>query len=483
MTNETKCETDLIKLEFEINNGDYVIYEYCSELVRQVQQAKEEEIERLENLAETFMKEIGDYKKEITDKYMNDKAFKSKFMQRLNLLQEEALSSTLKDLEFKIEVEKRFIQSSIFNGKMMKFDKALPQNQPIGMLEINEVNVIDADLNLVTKAHLNIPNEDKTNLNKNKCVHYKYFSSGECFLAFETNSSQIFDFCTFDFYVLNKDKTIKTTQKNIQAFCREYSNNTFYVFQDRLAFQQYDGKVLVYDNNLKLLKKYENVLIGADEKFLYFVNWDNKFCIEKSDWSYNYSPEEESRLMLEDIFLDISFPSDLYSLSDISDINFDTDKLNLFRSHKGIYYFIDGASYLNVVKSRYEDKLKLLNRIDDVSRYEIDSNGNLIVFHCFCGLLTTRTLTVGFYDLNGEHKYDLNLVNFYKHLKEEDFPTWKDLEIVQDNWIYSMTIEQSGQRFISFFDIETFSFKNIVCCDSDQIKTQLDVSLLRQKSN
>ena len=477
MKNETTCETDLIKLEFEINNGDYVIYEYCSELVRQVQQAKEEEIERLENLAETLMKEIGDYKKEITDKYMNDKAFKSKFMQRLNLLQDEASSSTPKDLEFKIEAEKSLIKKSIFNGKMMKFDKAVPQKQPIGKLEINEDNVIDADLNFVTTAHLIIPNEDKTNLNIKKCVYYKYFDSGECFLAFETNSLH-----TFDFYVLNKDKTIKTIQRNIKAFGQDYLN-TFHVFRDKIAFHKNDGKVLVYDNNLKLLKKYENVLIGADEKFLYFVNWDNKFCIEKSDWSYNYSPEEESRLMLEDIFLDISFPSDLYSLSDISDINFDTDKLNLFRSHKGIYYFIDGASYLNVVKSRYEDKLKLLNRIDDVSRYEIDSNGNLIVFHCFCGLLTTRTLTVGFYDLNGEHKYDLNLVNFYKHLKEEDFPTWKDLEIVQDNWIYSMTIEQSGQRFISFFDIETFSFKNIVCCDSDQIKTQLDVSLLRQKSN
>ena len=69
---------------------------------------------------------------------------------------------------------------------------------------------------------------------------------------------------------------------------------------------------------------------------------------------------------------------------------------------------------------------------------------------------------VGFYDLNGEYKYDLNLVNFYKHLKEEDFPTWDDFEITYDNWIHSMTIEKSGQRYISFFDRETFIFKDVV---------------------
>ena len=57
---------------------------------------------------------------------------------------------------------------------------------------------------------------------------------------------------------------------------------------------------------------------------------------------------------------------------------------------------------------------------------------------------------------------DLKLVNFYKHLKEEDFPIWGAFEIAYDNWIHSMTIEKSGQRHLSFFDKETFSFKDLV---------------------
>jgi hypothetical protein len=49
----------------------------------------------------------------------------------------------------------------------------------------------------------------------------------------------------------------------------------------------------------------------------------------------------------------------------------------LFRLHKEIYYFIDGSSALNVVKRQRNE---LLSLIENVSRYEIDSNGNLIVF-------------------------------------------------------------------------------------------------------
>ena len=72
----------------------------------------------------------GDYKKEITDKYLNDKTFKSKFMQRLNVLQDKVSSSTPNE-----KAEKSLIQKSIFNGKLMNFDKAVLQKQPIGKVQ------------------------------------------------------------------------------------------------------------------------------------------------------------------------------------------------------------------------------------------------------------------------------------------------------------------------------------------------------------
>ena len=69
----TTFETDLNQFEFDISNGDYVIYEYCNELVRQVQQAKEEQLLEIENLAGNILGKIKIYQNELTKKYLNEK--------------------------------------------------------------------------------------------------------------------------------------------------------------------------------------------------------------------------------------------------------------------------------------------------------------------------------------------------------------------------------------------------------------------------
>ena len=65
-----QSEKDLNKFDFELNNGDYVIYEYCNELTRQIQQAKEEKILKLEDLSEQFISQIETFKKEATNNYL-----------------------------------------------------------------------------------------------------------------------------------------------------------------------------------------------------------------------------------------------------------------------------------------------------------------------------------------------------------------------------------------------------------------------------
>jgi len=99
-----------------------------------------------------------------------------------------------------------------------------------------------------------------------------------------------------------------------------------------------------------------------------------------------------------------------------------------------------------------------------VTRYEIDSNENLILFHYFfCDEEEERKKRlIGFYDLNGEHKYDLKLVNFSKDLKQNDFQYVDDYENAYDNWKDAISIEKSGNRLLLFFDRETFTFQEIV---------------------
>jgi hypothetical protein len=470
-------------------------------LIRQVQQAKEEEIEQLENRAEFLIKEIGDYKKEITEKYLNNKELKSKLTQRLNNLQNApatvasasfSSSNKLEDLDFKLKYEKNLIQKSIFDGAFMKFEKnepelaedtrsffkleKFPNKKLIGNLKIEDTNIINADFDLVKAGSLNF-SDTEINRQISKRVYHRYFSTGECFLAFETNSRS-----TFDFFILNKDKTVKKMKKNIKAFGTDYFD-VFYLVNDKLAFQADDGQVVVYDNSLELLNKYKNfwrlnplsdsdleeesdgsmtlkqyrlavnklesknILIGACESGLYFANEEDHSLIELCDWSFKY---------LKDLKFKVNIGSSY--------------EIKLFRKHEDKYYFIDDSFSLNIIKMSNN----FCKTIEKVRRYEIDGYGNLIVFRDSNAYDTEIKLnkgeeierSIGFYDLNGEHKYDLKLVNFHKNLNENDFEYFDDFEqAIFDYWIQATDIDKCADNVLSFFDKETFTFQHIVFDD------------------
>ena len=457
----------MIKLEFEINNGDHVIYEYCSELIREVQQAKEEEIERIENLAESLIEQISQYKKETTDKYKNNQDFKVKFAQRLNTLQSASASSfaTIENLNFKLKFEHKLVHKSIFDGKFLKFKKFEPSGYEskenyIGNLELDDKNVIDADFNLVNVGQLSISDEAKKELSTR--VYHKYFDTGECFLAFHSSTGD-----TLIFYVLNKDKTVKVTKKGMKSFGLEY-RNVFYVVKDKLVYQQEDGRVVIYDNCLNLICKYDNIwrlnplsdsdiekdsdgsmtlrqyryavnrletknfLIGACESGLYFANEEDNNVIEVCDWSLKY----------------------------LKNINFSDKLLHKFifwRPYEDRFYFIDESLCLRIVKGSNN----ISRNIEDVERYEIDPNGNLIVFYCcFNFEVENKKRLIGFFDLDGNHKYDLQLVNISKNLNVDDFEYYDDFLLAFENWIDALTIENSGKRVLTFFNIESFAFQD-----------------------
>jgi hypothetical protein len=436
-----------------------------------VQQAKEEEIERLENLAESLIKEIGNYKKEVTEKYLSNKEFKPKFMQRLNKLQSESADASpenLESLEFKIKFEKNLLQKSIFDGKFMKFDKIEPNTildkQLIGNLEIQDKIIIDANFDLVETGELNLPESELiTYITLAKCIYYRYFCTGECFLALETS------FTTVDFYVLNSDNSVKATQKDMQSFGKNY-HKTFYIVADRLVYQQEDGFIVIYDKNLELVNKSHRLsvswlsstyfnnrieskktLIGACQAGLYFAREKYPNEIEVCDWSFK------------------SLNTITFNLNGKYYDDESFRWFSSFREHSDKYYFIDVSSTLNIIKK----PTTLLKTFKNVRRYEIDKNENLILFTC--ELITDKNQriktierVIGFYDLNGEHKYDLNCVNFDEHLtiNKDDFEHRDEFEdAMLDYWVQVTCIENWSDRMFSFFDKEELTFQNIVFDD------------------
>ncbi len=61
-----------------------MIDEYCQELERQVQQAKEEKILILETESDLLLNKIKDFKNKTKNEYLNNTQLKEKYTERLN---------------------------------------------------------------------------------------------------------------------------------------------------------------------------------------------------------------------------------------------------------------------------------------------------------------------------------------------------------------------------------------------------------------
>ncbi len=61
-----------------------MIDEYCRELERQVQQAKEEKILILETESDLLLNKIKDFKNKTKNEYLNNTQLKEKYTERLN---------------------------------------------------------------------------------------------------------------------------------------------------------------------------------------------------------------------------------------------------------------------------------------------------------------------------------------------------------------------------------------------------------------
>ncbi len=61
-----------------------MIDEYCRELERQVQQAKEEKILILETESDFLLNKIKDFKNKTKNEYLNNTQLKDKYTERLN---------------------------------------------------------------------------------------------------------------------------------------------------------------------------------------------------------------------------------------------------------------------------------------------------------------------------------------------------------------------------------------------------------------
>ena len=397
-------DIDLSQFEFEMNNGDYVIYEYCNELVRKVQQAKEEQIEYLEDLSDKLMKKIEAFKQETTQSYLKKSdQLKEVFTPRLDKLRQ-------KSSQMNLEHQKILLHKSIFSDKFLQFKR---EYSKVGSLKIHETNnIVDAKYYLEKIGTLNLSTELAEQLSET--VYYRYFENGECLMGFLRYAEN-----KIDFMVLNADKSVKVDKKTMNSYGNSFAHD-IYVVGNKFIYQTLNGKVDIYDCNLKLLDRFENKyklnpetesdyecdcilhydeclcdidemvntlydkykLIGACQSGLYFASKDYAPEIHVTDWSFQFIKS-----------INASIRSEPHEFSSM-------------KYHKEKYYYLDdcGMHILDKVNGQN----KKVDQTSDSLRFEIDSNENLILFNT----TSDNKKLILFYDLDGNLKFELNLKNF-----------------------------------------------------------------------
>ena len=129
------------KLIFEVENGEYLILDNFRELRRQVQLAKEEKIQEINQHCDVILQKIENYEEECINKYKELNESKHQANQLIKLVNDAiqqqntylmqlkiddketlACNEKMNKLKLKIENERKNIKKSMFGDQIMRFE-------------------------------------------------------------------------------------------------------------------------------------------------------------------------------------------------------------------------------------------------------------------------------------------------------------------------------------------------------------------------
>lgn len=160
------------KLNFELDNGEHLIKEHCTDLKRQVQLAKEERIGQISNQGDLMIERIESYEQNCIQKYQEMKKIKKiekkelltqvtnviqkqkSYLNQLRIDDNETIASneSLNEFKFRLEQERENVKKLVFNNQLMKFDVNTTKvgQELLGTLDFERVSLKV----LVTKKHI-----------------------------------------------------------------------------------------------------------------------------------------------------------------------------------------------------------------------------------------------------------------------------------------------------------------------------------------
>lgn len=275
------------KIEFESKNTEYVHKEYCAELRRQLQLAKEIKIANLENQFEDYINRVDNY-----EKVLLEKGFEAeKMIKKINYIKKEnkILNNDFNEHDYdkihfenlkvsysKLVLESEDLLNKIFNMNKLKFIEQY-QTIPLGQLKVNALKTYDL------RRHFEKFSRKINNLLDDLIVRYfSILDNGDLLVCFETHN-YFRTKCSFALMIIDikANQLIKklylnfhlnTIQSHGNLICVVYSDNNLKTFYNILILNRNLQKKEFNSNELNyfLDKTHNRAIVGLNDKLLYF---------------------------------------------------------------------------------------------------------------------------------------------------------------------------------------------------------------------
>lgn len=289
---KSELEERMKQIQFEINNGDYVISEHCRELRRLVQLSKEDKIQQINNINENLMKRIEKFESESINSYLSIN--KTLFEANVNELTEKfqkldsnkadmsRLISEIRLAQTQLRREQENLKYSTFNGELINFRVnktnldtdflCIMSSYPFKTLRFSKLNQIDFSKHLIDRSFIEIKGTG-------------FFLNGD-FIVISMSRDQRSFAPLLQIFQFDESRELKKI-KTFEDVC--YRKGLFQIKCNQLCLFYRTSKFVLHvlDQNLETVKQIEvenEKLIGADEDNIYCLRDDTTEPLVIYDW-------------------------------------------------------------------------------------------------------------------------------------------------------------------------------------------------------
>lgn len=448
--------------EFCMNNGQFLIEEYCADLKSKIKAAKEKKLKDLENTEKEMIDYINYYEKQSVELFskLDRQRFENQMFTFKSLIQNRnseiakvsfnkidffKLIDEIKQTREEIKMEQEELKSLIFNSNEIIMFKSSEKNnfeekllgyldfQALDTLNYNDlprvsfgINQLKAIINGIMDNYSTLVDIDDVyngfrNISEirmlpNKTLHIFFELNAKC------SGTMLFSvILSKNFYPGLSMSKLNDSDNQFRLKPRVYYSNrkTFIV-----THQENFASILVYDENHAPPKE-----IKILNRTVIDINNDRIYVISTREYVYEYISDSINLEIIDFKIQQIDLNKPYYVSTDLKEFL-------RFESNKKFYWVLRDSNDIRILDESNGLIVKII-RDSDVNRIDIDSRKNLVLF---------KNDKLVFYSVNGFFLKEIKLINFFNDIKNGLF-LYEDKICYFDPFTFELSLQK---EFCSF---------------------------------